>query len=1094
MTASLAPTRARSVALTTLLAAVLVVVGLGVSAPARAATPPPVPGNVRATAVSTSTIDLTWDASPGATSYRILVSDTSTAGPYAYLIRTAATSYSHTGLGEGATRHYKVRADGDHGSSEYSAPASATTLVRPDPPTGLAAQATGKRSVRIEWMAPAAGPAPDRYYVYRSTVAGGPYDRIGSTNLTVFDDAGLTQGPTYRYVVRSHTAAGKSGPSAEAAVHLPAPPTAPTDLAAAPVSRTQIRLSWVADPSADRFEVSRSPSSGGPFTIVGIVREVEFLDAGLAENSTHHYRVTARNVGGRSAPAGPVAATTFARPGVPTGLVAEFVPRRNVDLRWNAVPGATSYEVYRAPDPSGPFTMVGRVGGTSHRDSPPEIGRFTYHVRAYGTGGRSAPSAPITLLVDRPPDVVDRTFGIQANMPVRVGATGGLLAGVSDRDGPGPLSVRCALVTVPAGGEVECGSDGSFGFQPPAGVAGVDAVAFEFTVCDALGACTSRSARFSLSGPMIWFVDAGAPAGGHGRMGDPFATLADAVAAVGASPDQAIFIDDSAAHPTPVTVRSGVMLAGAGAIVPGGFDDLMGIDPSDDPDGVDTADRPALSRAAPVVEGTVALTGAGGEVRGIHIAPVRGRPGLTGSGAGGVTVGGAQADVSVTTTSAHAVDLDSVTGAIRLGSVTSTGPDAGVLLDGFGGPRFEIRGGTIQSTTGTGLRLIGSQSVVLRDLSVSGNAEHGIHATDVTNLTLIDTTVDGNGSQPAHRGLRVDGAGGSLRLDGGSFTRSAGHNAAVTTGEPLAVTVTGTTFGPRPATGGGNGLLAQAVDGGELDLAVTAATATGNFSDGIQVVATGSGRVAARVSNSSFADNGNAGVNIAAGGTGASTFLVQANALTGSGGNAVNVNLGAGTASLTGGVLDNTVGETATPASGSAGGSGIQVDKTGSGELVVDVMGNRVRHVEAGNGIAISGHDGAGRLDATVAGNDVNLESTGALDGIAVNVGINPSDAVLVCADIHTNESATAGSMAGNGAYDGAGIAATQSVGTSRLALAGYTGGATDDAAVAGFLQARNGDLQGPGGAVHASHVTGYESGFAACRRPAPPKGGSSHG
>lgn len=1069
----------------------LTAAGLLGAIPAGASAPPATPTNLRAAPISTSRIDVAWDASAGASSYKLVVSADGSAGPYSYLIRTRDTSFSHTGLSEGATLHYRVRAYGTDGMSALSAPTSATTLSRPDPPTDLVASASGKTSVALTWSAPV--PGPDRYYVYRAAAAGAPHDLIGVTRATTFDDTGLAQGVTYRYIVRSYTAAGKSDPSREATVHLPAPPLAPADLTAAPVDRSRIRLSWRTDPAADRYEVARSPNPGGPFTPVATVQSSDFIDSGLAEGSTHHYTVVARNAGGRSPASGPVSATTYARPGVPTGLTGQFVPRRDADLQWNPVAGATAYDVFRATDPAGPFDLVARTPATAYIDRAPVIGRFTYHVRAVSPGGRSAPSAAVTVLVDRPPDVVDRTFRIQANMPVSVGATAGLLAGVADRDGPEPLTLACADATVPAGGVVACEGDGRFRFHPPAGRFGTDAAAFDFTVCDALGACTTRTARFTLDGPVIWFVDSAAAPGGRGRMGDPFTTLADAAAAAGSATNQAIFIDDSATHGAPVTVRGGGMLVGAGAVALGGFDDLFGINPADDPGGVDTADRPALGRTAPVVRATVNLAGPGAAVRGVQIAPDLGTAGLTGFGVTDVKVGGAAADVSVETMNAPAVDLSAVSGTVRLGRVGSSGSGAGIRLLDFVGPRFEARGGDIESTTGSGIRLIGSRGVVLRDMSVSGNREHGIHATDAGSLTLIDMTATDNGTGPAHSGLRVDGNSGSVRLDGGSFARSTGHNAAIAVSGPAAVDVTGATFGPRGGAGGGNGLLVQSLDGGVVDLGVTGTTFSNNFSDGLQAVAQGSGRIAAQVRTSSMAGNGNAGVNLAAAGAGASTFVVRGNAITGSGGNAINVNMGAGNGSLTGEVRDNTVGADGVPASGSAAGSGIQVTNAGAGDLVIDVAGNTVREVDLGAGISVSGHDGAGRLDATVTDNDVHLPSTGALDGIAVSAGANPSDTALVCADIQGNSAITSGDVHGNDAYDAAGVYVAQAVGTSRLAVAGYTGSTTDDAAVAEFLRSRNDELQGPGGAASASHVTGFEPGFTSCRRP-PPSAGDSLG
>lgn len=80
-------------------------------------------------------------------------------------------------------------------------------------------------------------------------------------------------------------------------------------------------------------------------------------------------------------------------PAAPAGLAAEGVSSSQVDLTWNAVAGATSYEVDRK-SPGGSFTQF----ATPVTNSVSDTGRsadtaFLYRVRAVGTGGTSTDSA-----------------------------------------------------------------------------------------------------------------------------------------------------------------------------------------------------------------------------------------------------------------------------------------------------------------------------------------------------------------------------------------------------------------------------------------------------------------------------------------------------------------------------------------------------------------------------------------------------------------------------------------------------------------------------------------------------------------------------
>jgi len=85
------------------------------------------PGNLAATAVSTTRINLTWDAVPGATRYTVYRS-TTPGGPYTQVAVVGGTSYANTRLSPGTTYYYVVRATTPAGVSPNSNEASAASL------------------------------------------------------------------------------------------------------------------------------------------------------------------------------------------------------------------------------------------------------------------------------------------------------------------------------------------------------------------------------------------------------------------------------------------------------------------------------------------------------------------------------------------------------------------------------------------------------------------------------------------------------------------------------------------------------------------------------------------------------------------------------------------------------------------------------------------------------------------------------------------------------------------------------------------------------------------------------------------------------
>ena len=85
--------------------------------------------------------------------------------------------------------------------------------------------------------------------------------------------------------------------------------------------------------------------------------------------------------------------SSVAPPAAPSGLNAAAVNTTRVDMSWNAVLGATSYEIDRRAPGEG-FTPFATPVGNSFSDTSATAGQaYLYRVRAAGTGGTSGNSA-----------------------------------------------------------------------------------------------------------------------------------------------------------------------------------------------------------------------------------------------------------------------------------------------------------------------------------------------------------------------------------------------------------------------------------------------------------------------------------------------------------------------------------------------------------------------------------------------------------------------------------------------------------------------------------------------------------------------------
>ncbi|MHA1330063.1 MAG: lamin tail domain-containing protein [Candidatus Hodarchaeales archaeon] len=165
-------------------------------------TPPAQVTGLVATAVSSSQIDLVWDANTESdldyyTVYRDGV----------FLTTVTTTSYSDIGLTDGTTYTYEVSAtdtSGNEGLKSASSSATTTDITPPAQVTGLTATAVSESQVDLSWAANSESDL-DHYVIYRDGVF------LTTTTQTSYSDTGLTPETTYTYEVSAVDTSGNEG-------------------------------------------------------------------------------------------------------------------------------------------------------------------------------------------------------------------------------------------------------------------------------------------------------------------------------------------------------------------------------------------------------------------------------------------------------------------------------------------------------------------------------------------------------------------------------------------------------------------------------------------------------------------------------------------------------------------------------------------------------------------------------------------------------------------------------------------------------------------------------------------------------------------
>lgn len=185
----------------------------------------------------------------------------------------------------------------------------------PTTPTNLQAKATAYNKVALTWTASTDNVGVTSYVVYRDTV---PVATLGNT--TSYTDT-VNANMTYSYKVQAADKAGNKS-AATAAVQVTTPtapdsqaPTAPGNVQAQAISKSQINLTWSA--STDNigvtgYDVYRA-TTGGTAAKVASVSGTSYGDTGLSANTGYSYYVIAKDgAGNQSGSSATAAATTSA--------------------------------------------------------------------------------------------------------------------------------------------------------------------------------------------------------------------------------------------------------------------------------------------------------------------------------------------------------------------------------------------------------------------------------------------------------------------------------------------------------------------------------------------------------------------------------------------------------------------------------------------------------------------------------------------------------------------------------------------------------------------------------------------------------------
>lgn len=343
-------------------------------------------------------VELKWPVVEGATSYNVKRSETD-GGPYTTIqSEWLETSFIDETVTNETTYFYVVTANGVGGESTNSNQVQVTPSASAPKPAAPAELSVKSRDSQLDLSWNAVDNV-NFYTVKKAADPAGPYEIVAS-NITesAFRVGGLPNGVAQYFAVTATNVAGESADSAP--VSGVALGQIGTPSLTAEAGNAQVTLNWTPAAEANRYLLKRATDIEGPYTIVAAnVTGTNYTDTNVVNGKPYYYKVTGANESGtglESAVAAARPVLNIGQPGVPDGVKAE-PGDSEVQLTWNALSGAADYQVVRATDMNGPYSIIAvQVTGLSFTDQGlANDTAYYYAVAARNEKGMSSHSLPI---------------------------------------------------------------------------------------------------------------------------------------------------------------------------------------------------------------------------------------------------------------------------------------------------------------------------------------------------------------------------------------------------------------------------------------------------------------------------------------------------------------------------------------------------------------------------------------------------------------------------------------------------------------------------------------------------------------------------
>ncbi|MBI3408481.1 MAG: fibronectin type III domain-containing protein [Planctomycetes bacterium] len=299
--------------------------------------------------------------------------------------------------------------------TDMNTPIGAVSDTQPPiAPSNLTATAVSTTQINLSWTASTDNVGVTNYLIERSQGAGSTsFSQIATTTGTTFSNTGLTVGTVYNYRVRATDAAGNLSAysaTATATTSDTQAPTTPSNLAATPVSTTQINLSWTASTDnvgVTNYLIERSQGAGSTsFSQIATTTGTTFSNTGLTAGTVYNYQVRATDAAGNLSAYSATATATTPAPDTIPPTVAMTAPADGTTVTGTVILSADASDdvgvagvqflldgaTLGAEDTVAPYTVSWNTATASR-------GTHTLSARARDAAGNLTTSATVSVNV-----------------------------------------------------------------------------------------------------------------------------------------------------------------------------------------------------------------------------------------------------------------------------------------------------------------------------------------------------------------------------------------------------------------------------------------------------------------------------------------------------------------------------------------------------------------------------------------------------------------------------------------------------------------------------------------------------------------------